>query len=69
VTWEDRGFETTTYCRDCLEDDRNLWRDLPHGTSALIYDGPVRCSSCNRDIPALATSRPPTAGQNRTAVS
>lgn len=52
VSWEDRGFGVTTYCRDCVEEDRSPWRELPHGTSALVYDGPVRCDGCDRDVVA-----------------
>jgi hypothetical protein len=52
VRWEDRGFGVTTYCRDCVEADRSPWRELPHATSALVYDGPVRCDGCDRDVTA-----------------
>jgi hypothetical protein len=50
VSWEDRGFGVTTYCRECVEEDRGPWRDLPHATSALVYEGPVRCDGCDRDV-------------------
>jgi hypothetical protein len=50
VSWEDRGFGVTTYCRECVEDDRGPWRDLPHATSALVYEGPIRCDGCDREV-------------------
>jgi hypothetical protein len=62
VQWEDRGFGVTTYCRDCVEADRSAWRDLPHGTSALLYEGPLRCDVCDRDIPGPDETHRPTAG-------
>lgn len=46
VQWEDRGFGITTYCRNCVEEDQSAWRDLPHGTSAVLYEGPVNCDVC-----------------------
>jgi hypothetical protein len=50
VRWEDRGFGVTTYCRDCVQEDRSAWRDLPHGMSAVLYEGPLRCDVCDRDV-------------------
>jgi hypothetical protein len=54
--WEDQGFAATTYCRRCVDDDPSPWRDLPHATSALIYQTPVHCDGCNNDITTTAAA-------------
>lgn len=50
VRWEDRGRGVTTYCRNCVDKDRSTWKHPPHGTSALIYEGPVVCDVCGDPV-------------------
>jgi hypothetical protein len=49
------GDVEVTRCRICVERDVRWWREHPDATSAAIYDEPVSCDICGRDVDQRAS--------------
>lgn len=58
IEWTNDEDELCTYCRVCVDENREAWRGCVDGLSAAIYRGPVTCDCCQQTV-AAPEPRPP----------